>query len=92
MGAKITKSKYLRLLQTLGENVGENIRAAVPARQIITPLGVTQAQAARMVGSTPVTREQMTQACAVTAGIVVGCMFDVLGFEIVDDESEQGNP
>ena len=78
--ATITKSKYFEMLQATGEVVGQSVREVVPDRRIIVPGMAT--------GPQMISHADLTNACAATAGVVLGQMFDVLGIQIVDDPPE----
>lgn len=81
MPGTITKSGYLALLLRTGERVGADVREAVPERSIITSVNSTPA-------GPKVTHGEMVQACAVTAGVIIGTVLDVFGIKIVDDPPE----
>lgn len=81
---QLTKTQYRNFLQRVGELVGNNVREVVPERSVIIPAGGA-GTARHALPPQVVTRDELVQACAATAGAVIGSLLDLLGVDVVED-------
>lgn len=82
---QLTKTQYRSFLESVGALVGENVRQVVPERSVIIPTTGDPRAAAGGLPPQVVTRDELVQACAATAGAVIGSLLDLLGVDIVED-------